>query len=221
MNNFAFTDYFSKFRLALILSSLTIIIFSYSYAGEEIRMSERKSAMVLMGGEAFDIPKAYLSPSDELPDRIEKENMIEISFFFPSFSGFGDRDNIATVGPYNPNQVTAFWTEVNGGGRLDANSSLKNALKYGLSKRDDSSDTDGLTAYKNANNSGVTYHAQNNHGDDVLIHCTEGPVNSTCKLEYLDSKSNRGIFASFDKKYLPRWLEVNNKLLCLIKKWKV
>lgn len=221
MSNFTLASYFSKLKLAVILSLLTIIIFNYSYAGDETRMSERKSAMVFMGGEAFDIPKAYLSPSDELPDKIEKENMIEISFFFPNFSEFGDRGNIATVGPYNPNQVTAFWTMVNGGGRLDANNSLKNALKYGLSKRDGSLDVDGLTAYKNANNSGVTYHAQNSQGDDVLIHCTEGSVNSTCKLEYLDSKSNRGIFASFDKKYLPRWLEVNNKLLSLIEKWKV
>lgn len=215
------TSYFSNKKLTLTLVSLAIIIFSYSYAGDETRMAGQKSAMVFMGDEAFEIPKSYLSPSNELPDKIKKENMIEISFFFPDFSGFGDRDNIATVGPYNPNQVTAFWTIVRGGGRLDANNSLKNALRYGLSERDGSLDIDGLIAYKNANKSGVTYHTQNSQGDDVLIHCTEGPVNSTCKLEYLDSKSGRGVFASFDKKYLPRWLEVNNKLLSLIEKWKV
>jgi len=156
-----------------------------------------------------------------VPNKIKKDNMIEISFFFPDFSGFGDSDDISTVGPYNPNQVTAFWTVVNGGGRLDANNSLKNALKYGLSKRDHSLDIHGLTAYKNTNNSGVTYYAQNSQGDYVLIHCTEGSVNSTCKLEYLDGKSSRGIFASFDKKFLTRWLEINNKLLFLIDNWQI
>ncbi|RUO50525.1 hypothetical protein CWE21_00020 [Pseudidiomarina aquimaris] len=219
MNNFADIGYPSKIRLVLILSILTIIL-SCSYAGEEARMTGQRITTVHMGDEIFEIPKNYLSPNVELPNKIEKENMIEISFFFPDFSGFAEGDSIATVGPYNSNQVTAFWTIVNAGGRLDANNSLKNALRFGLLERNKKLDIDGLTAYENLNGNGVTYHAQNNQGDDVLIHCTEGPVNSTCKLEYLDRASNRGVFASFDMKYLPRWLEINDKLLYLIKEWK-
>jgi hypothetical protein len=220
MKTYIFTSYSSMFKLALALLLLTVITLSFSYAGDESTMTEKKNTMVSMAGEIFKIPKHYLSPSNELPDKIEKENMIEVSFFFPNFSGFDGKDNTSTVGPYNQNQVTAFWTKVDGGGRLDANKSLSNAIKYGLSERDDSLDVEGLTAYKNASKSGVTYQAKNNHGDNVLIHCTDGPVNSVCKLEYLDRKNDRGIFASFDKKYLPRWLEVNNKILSLIDQWK-
>ena len=197
MRYFTLAGCFSKLKLAVILSLLTIIIFSCSNTEDETRMSERKSAMVFMGGEAFDIPKAYLSPSDEFPDKIEEDYLISISFFFPDFSGYGARDNIRGVGPYNPNQVTAFWTVINSGGHLDANNRLKNALKYRSLKRDGSLDFDGLTAYKDINLSGVTYHAQNSQGDDVIIQCS-GLVNNICRLRYFDSKSNRGIFASFD-----------------------
>ncbi|GAB3038860.1 hypothetical protein [Bowmanella dokdonensis] len=221
MNSFAFTNYLSKFKLILTLFLLTILTFGTSFAGGEAKMLEQTNVTVLMAGEIFNIPKSHLSPNREFPDKIRRENMIEVTFFFPDFKGFGEEDDIATVGRYNPNQVTAFWTKINGGGRLDASKSLSNAIKYGLSERDSSLDLEGLTAYRNVHDSGVTYLAQNYHGDNVLIHCSDGQVNSVCKLEYLDSTNDRGIFTSFDKKFLLRWSEINNKLLSLIEQWKV
>jgi hypothetical protein len=221
MKNFALVNHSFKLKLAVASLLLTVITFNFSYAGGDDKMNEQKNVIVSMAGELFKIPQEYLSPNKELPEEIEKDNMIEISFFFPDFSGFEKGDNLSTVGTYNKKQVTAFWTRVSGGGRLDANKSIGNAIKYGLSIRDTSLDIDGLMAYKNANNTGVTYKAQNTQGEDVLIHCSEGPVNSVCKLEYLDSINNRGIFASFDKEHLPNWLQINNKIISLISDWKV
>ena len=53
-----------------------------------------------MADEVFDIAKSYFSLSNQLPDKINKDDTITTGLLFPNFSGFN-----TMTGPYNPDQA--------------------------------------------------------------------------------------------------------------------
>ena len=176
---------------------------------------------VKLAEDIFRIPKTYLSPNKGYRNALIANGMIEIAVFLPDFSGYKEGRNLPTVGEYNENQVTAFWTSKGKGGSYDAQKRLDNALKFGLVERSKNDDFIGLTAYRHTIDKGMSYIGKNSSGYKVEIACSNKIINSICKIQYLDSRRNIGIFISFDKEHLNDWKIIDEKLASLIQDWQV
>ena len=183
-------------------------------------MTARDAAVVYLGNEVFKIPTEYLSSNKNFPDEIRKEDTVTITLFLPDFSGLGDGKKLAGIGPYNPDRITAFWTMPAAGRSLDANRRLRSAFEFGLLERDETLDTAVATGYRDPKDGGVAIIGPNVRGDDVLVQCSDGLVNSLCQFHFVDSQSNRGVVASFDRGRFAEWSDINEHLLLLIDQWK-
>lgn len=191
-------------------------LFFLIFALETVSASEL--VVVKLGNENYHIPSIYLSPNKYGKPQIESDGLIEVGLFLPDFSGYTKGRNYPTVGKYNPNQISALWTEKGKGGHYDSKKRLSNSLTYGLIEPNGNK-VENFVLYKHLKGDGVTYLSSNREGDDVTIDCS-GIINFICKLEYLSSKREIGIFIAFDRRHLSNWSLINDELLKMIDGWK-
>lgn len=217
-----------KYTKWVIISTVIIIgylFFSFTKLDNKAELQEveinNQIVKVFAGIDIYNIPAVFLSPKkNELPAEMVSENSIEVALFLPDFSGYKPGKNEPTVGKYDINQITLYWTHKGAGGHFEASKMLSNGLKYGVFERSTVADTADFIAYKHLNDNGMSFQGITNQGDVALINCTEGMVNSTCKVEYLNQKRNIGIFFSFDKIHLKDWKVIDSKVIELIDSWK-
>ncbi|TMO61012.1 hypothetical protein CWC18_12370 [Pseudoalteromonas aurantia] len=197
-----------KACLTCILTALSI----KAYTSEIVKIE--------LGDEIYSIPKNYLSPNEGLRNAQVANGMVEIGMFLPDYSGYSGNRNLPTVGPYDENQISAFWTSKGTGKRLDAQYRLDNGLKYNLVKRSEEDDILGLVAYRHSHNKGISYIGRNTFGYLVEIDCFEKVINQLCKAQYYDEKEDIGLFFSFDHKHLSQWTDINKVLITKMLQWK-
>ena len=201
----------------------TLIFFTLLFSAIAISSENPPNniVQVKLAEDTFQIPKSYLSPNEGYRNALIANGMIEIAMFLPDFSGYKEDRNLPTVGKYNKNQVTAFWTSQGTGGSYDAQKRLDNGLEYGLVERSNNDDFIGLTAYRHILDKGMSYIGKNSSGHQVEIDCSNKIINSICKIQYLNSTRNIGVFISFDKKHLKDWKAIDDKLASFIQDWQV
>lgn len=173
---------------------------------------------VKLGGDTYQIPSIYLSPHKDIKPEIERRGSIEVSLFLPDYAGFTEGRNYPTVEKYNPNQLSVLWTEKGQGSHFSAKKRLGNSLKYGLIEPNGTK-LEGFVSYRHLYDDGVTYLSTSREGDKVMINCS-GIVNYICKLKYLNSKREIGIFIAFDQSHLSNWFSINDQLIKMIDAWK-
>ncbi|TKB45291.1 hypothetical protein [Thalassotalea mangrovi] len=182
------------------------------------KVAALEQVKVIVGNDNYQIPSIYLFPNNDIKPKIERSNSIAVGLFLPDFSGYTKGRNQSTVGKYDPNQLSILWTGKGKGTHFNAQKRFNNSLKYGLIEPKGTK-LENLVAHNNLYNDGVTYISSSREGDEVIINCN-GDVNYICRLRYLNSKREIGVFILFDQRHLSNWSSINDEVIKMIDSWK-